>query len=1329
MKRKILVLLCIAVIMALACTSCTLLAEYLNGKKPSDDTNDDCVHTYATKWSSNSTEHWHAATCEHTDLKADAASHTDSDEDGKCDVCAYEVGHTHTFADTWTTDATYHWKNATCSHTTEKGELGEHADSDSNGACDVCTVHMHVVDLYGYCTVCGDKVADVDVTDVSVIIPAITQNANKINGGSIKYSNVCTSVGENYTVSSNKNVLFILGNGAAYYKMEDRSHSSDSGSEATETLETWYELIGTNEVFSVYSVNFGELFSNSAELNNLVGYYFAVSTLASAYGPENLLAELFALSQSDAASNYVYAYDNGKYTFSFAYLYVNSDTGLGEGNHVDYYELTVSFTASSTGALAGLNVVCNAYTNSSEDEIDHDYTYDQETNTITLKDTAVADVYSFEITQTEGERTYVSEHPMSDFIPTDFDVFLDAECTEKVEGTVTVNVNKVFTLYLGNYTPAGTSISFIADSFNVIFDENSMYCGPVAISESVIINVKTAGTYTITIVVGNITKEITITANANSGSLDPVPENSVKVDITDNNAWEDLAVFTAPADGDYTFTIAEGVYLGAMGENDSTPWADFNIREGDNPPAGGSVTVSLKAGETYKFYVMSPEKNITVYIPYTVSDYTGSGSQGGSEVVIGTTITPGMNNAAFSEAEIDANSAERTLTITSNGKYAFYCDLFVSSVVGSDNVPVVAVDNFYSLVAGETYTVTFGMFNLMGIAPNTYVSINVVYVSEGGNTGSAEDKTVTEGTYIGTDYFGGTNLTVTVDGENVTFEYMHPMFGSSTVVATYAFVDGTLVLYGEDGLVLNPLAGTLTVDAEGNPTAASYNGTDYTLTLDNSSSGDEEKTPVEKVLGYYTMTGYEVIIHESWDEPGIYLFNAYNNDGDVYYGLTVVDNGDGTYTITLSLEDESLDVFGFLTQTFTATVDGDNVTLAGPELEVVEVEYPEIYTGENTVEVTQQMIDSGDNFMYKITIYVRGEYTITSNTGIYGSFFSMDFDYLGFETAVLDPGTYVVSLSVYEATVGECDVTISYSEAPAETGSDIADLEGHYEMEGYYVDIYESFFGDGYLFEVYNDFGGVCYNVSATKNDDGTYSITLSLDDESADTFGFLNETFLGYVIDGEANLIGPAYSIDYTDITVGTNTITYTEDMIQNWTDVFFDLVVENTGYYTFTLNESLYFSIFNSSMEYIGNGNCLLSQGNYVVKVSIDDNTALTEGDEELVIAYTPVSDLSAEDIVDCTVGFYSTFEYDAYILRGVDEFDEPNGTYKFNACTSDWSVDVYYLISIADYTEGVITLNLTLDTSLSETDGFGFDGKDIYIFVSEYGVSVEFPSLPLE
>lgn len=71
MKRKslitILATFMLLVLAASAFTAC--------GKKPPDNESEHS-HTYATEWSKNETEHWHAATCEHTSEKKDVAAHT-----------------------------------------------------------------------------------------------------------------------------------------------------------------------------------------------------------------------------------------------------------------------------------------------------------------------------------------------------------------------------------------------------------------------------------------------------------------------------------------------------------------------------------------------------------------------------------------------------------------------------------------------------------------------------------------------------------------------------------------------------------------------------------------------------------------------------------------------------------------------------------------------------------------------------------------------------------------------------------------------------------------------------------------------------------------------------------------------------------------------------------------------------------------------------------------------------------------------------------------------------------------------------------------------------
>ena len=99
-------------------------------------------HTFSGDWSSNSSQHWHAATCEHTYESRDRASHT-YDANGICTVCGYEQQHEHEYSTGWTNDSDYHWHTATCEHPTEIKDKSAHT-YDQNYVCTVCKyAHTH----------------------------------------------------------------------------------------------------------------------------------------------------------------------------------------------------------------------------------------------------------------------------------------------------------------------------------------------------------------------------------------------------------------------------------------------------------------------------------------------------------------------------------------------------------------------------------------------------------------------------------------------------------------------------------------------------------------------------------------------------------------------------------------------------------------------------------------------------------------------------------------------------------------------------------------------------------------------------------------------------------------------------------------------------------------------------------------------------------------------------------------------------------------------------------------------------------------------------------
>ncbi len=103
-------------------------------------------HTYADAWTATEGGHWHAPTCGHDVDGADKAAHADSNNDGACDACGDNGGHEHTYAEDWTSDENNHWHAPTCGHQVPGSDKAAHVDTDADGKCDVCAFvpeHFH----------------------------------------------------------------------------------------------------------------------------------------------------------------------------------------------------------------------------------------------------------------------------------------------------------------------------------------------------------------------------------------------------------------------------------------------------------------------------------------------------------------------------------------------------------------------------------------------------------------------------------------------------------------------------------------------------------------------------------------------------------------------------------------------------------------------------------------------------------------------------------------------------------------------------------------------------------------------------------------------------------------------------------------------------------------------------------------------------------------------------------------------------------------------------------------------------------------------------------
>lgn len=102
-----------------------------------------CSNPANTQDSASHTEHtygdWEtvkAPTCTEKGQKKRKCTGCDKEETAEIDAKG------HSFAAEWETDKDNHWHKATCGHDTEKSALGAHADSDSDGKCDACSFDM-----------------------------------------------------------------------------------------------------------------------------------------------------------------------------------------------------------------------------------------------------------------------------------------------------------------------------------------------------------------------------------------------------------------------------------------------------------------------------------------------------------------------------------------------------------------------------------------------------------------------------------------------------------------------------------------------------------------------------------------------------------------------------------------------------------------------------------------------------------------------------------------------------------------------------------------------------------------------------------------------------------------------------------------------------------------------------------------------------------------------------------------------------------------------------------------------------------------------------------
>jgi len=394
-----------------------------------------------------------------------------------------------------------------------------------------------------------------------------------------------------------------------------------------------------------------------------------------------------------------------------------------------------------------------------------------------------------------------------------------------------------------------------------------------------------------------------VPGNDNTGSL--------KVFITDNNAWADLATFTAPQDGTYTFTIAAG--MGAYGKKDYDAWKPAYCDPNMGETNGCTFSVTLKKGETFEFYVMNPTKNVEVEIPWTCEP---AGEQPKENIAV-----LGENSIVI---ENGTEGAEYTFVVDKAGDYTFASNDLMVQILNANGM---MVGQGKAYLEPGTYTLKCGA---IGGAVGTFqMNITVVYPKV-------------------TAQLGENFITVEEGTEGTEVEFVVDKAGSYTFAG-----DMKVTVYNADGMYMGmgimnlepgtyilrcaPVGGAagtyklkITTDAYDAPKVQIG---ENTITIENADNGIEATLEVTEA-GYYqfstTTEGVYVRVIVK-DANGDQVFV---NEGDLEagtYTLTIVFTNDdaecqaGEFNLTVAAKVELQgDVIEKLPTTITGT-SGDNL--------------------------------------------------------------------------------------------------------------------------------------------------------------------------------------------------------------------------------------------------------------------------------------------------------------------------------------------------------------------------------------------------------------------
>lgn len=779
-------------------------------------------HTYGSDFKSNETHHWIGTTCTDegcADVQVAKTAHVDSDGNKICDVCGYDAGHVHVYADDFSTDADKHWREALCGHDVAAADEAAHTAA-ANGVCTVCGTLTKV---------------QLSTVEQAIALGKLWQSAVKWGEADVYYTDYVYGDG---TPMLNDYIRFDYAENYAHF-------TNASG-------EYWAHLVGDDKLILIKDDGF-EISRDEFNVSSAVigGFPFDSAVIGGsdafeAHGPVQILEVLYAFAKSPSAFGYSENIADGKFSFSFHA--VNTDSF-----YLPYLAITVEFALGATYEIESISIKSDIYNATVYDDDDNpvenylstpvlddnqEPALDEYGNPMfnyALTDASVlCTTYTYTIYQSVAEYDKLPYDP-SDILASDYDLYYYDNDYNKVVlengGNLDLKLGNDLYLYFENILPAGAILSLNSFTATVTDLDGELVYGVNAYASvtdgSIRLKATEAGSYVVTIsgeacedFVLNVTAEIpsveymsvkqlgtdvfedgwgsqpystwtdifgTLSAQTNVPLLFYSEFNSPYCNAAVNIVVTDIEGNTVSAD-DYVVSHGVPVEVGQpdySGYYPSLEWVDT---------AASSISFS-KAG-TYTVTVTSVENAAcagTFEVEVSEAEVHFAGTWIGEDMFGNTPLTLVIDETAGTVTFTYTNPRNSNVTTT---VYSYTITDGVVSLVNSENSP--ALPNMASLVLDANGNPVSAVFEM-----NEY-TLSYSESSEGGDD-SGETDTSLAGTY----YVMGEMFILTF--ENGTLTVVDGLSGAYTGTYIYVVDNGDVTVTNTDGsacdILINPALG------------------------------------------------------------------------------------------------------------------------------------------------------------------------------------------------------------------------------------------------------------------------------------------------------------------------------------------------------------------------------------------------------------------------------------------------------------------------------------------------------------------------------------------